>query len=246
MKKETARIIRFIKKTLKEQGFNQTIIAVSGGVDSAVSLMLLTQAIGPKNILVIKLPYAKQNMDLADKIIKQAKIPTKNIININIAPMVKQIASTTNRLRLGNIMVRVRMILLYDLAKKHQTMVCGTENRSEYLLGYFTRYGDEAADFAPIRHLYKTQVYQLAEYLGIPRAIIDQSPTAGLWPGQTDEAEFGFTYQEADQVLKLYCDDQLSLEQIKNRGFNQAGKIIQRVKNNQFKHQTPYGLTDGL
>ncbi|MBI2190192.1 MAG: NAD(+) synthase, partial [Candidatus Levybacteria bacterium] len=131
---------------------------------------------------------------------------------LSIKSIVDKLAKTLgvqplkDSIRLGNIMARVRMILLYDLAKKHQALVCGTENRSEYHLGYFTRFGDEASDFEPIRHLYKTQVYQLASYLGVPKTVIDKKPTAGLWAEQTDEGEFGFSYKEADPVLYLYFD----------------------------------------
>lgn len=147
-----------------------------------------------------------------------------------------------NRLRLGNIMARTRMIILFDQAKKINALVCGTENKSEHLLGYFTRFGDGASDIEPIQHLYKTQIYQLAKYLKVPQEIINQSPTAGLWQGQTDEGQFGFTYQEADQVLSLYFDQKKSLDMIIKSGFPNAKKIINMVKNNQFKHQTPYKI----
>lgn len=148
--------------------------------------------------------------------------------------------SDLDKVRLGNVMARVRMMVLYDLAKKLNAIVCGTENKSEYYLGYFTRFGDAASDFEPIAHLYKTQVYQLAKYLGVPKEFIDKTPTAGLWPGQTDEGEFGFTYKEADAVLQLYFDKKLNLAEIKKRGFKNAEKIIARVLKNEYKHQTPY------
>ena len=134
------------------------------------------------------------------------------------------------------------MIVLFDLAKKVNGLVCGTENKSENLLGYFTRFGDQASDIEPIAHLYKTQVYELAKYLKVPEAIIKQSPTAGLWQGQTDEGEFGFTYEEADQVLHLYFDQHQSVEKIEQRGLKNAKAIIERVKQNGFKHQVPYHL----
>jgi len=146
------------------------------------------------------------------------------------------------KIRLGNIMARVRMVVLFDLAKKYGAMVCGTENKSERLLGYFTRFGDAASDIEPISHLYKTQVLQLAKYLEVPKEIINQSPTAGLWNGQTDEDEFGFTYQEADQVLNLYVDQKKSLNEIKKLGFKNVEKTIKRTFNNQFKQKTPYHL----
>ena len=149
-----------------------------------------------------------------------------------------------NKIRIGNISARVRMILLYDLAKKHNALVCGTENKTEHLLGYFTRFGDEASDFEPIQHLYKTQIFQLASFLGIPKSIIDKTPTAGLWPGQTDEKEFGFTYKEADQVLFHYYDKKIKIEKIVGMGFKNAEKIIDFSLKNAYKHSAPY-ILDG-
>lgn len=144
--------------------------------------------------------------------------------------------------RLGNIMARTRMVILYDLAKKQNALVCGTENKSEHLLGYFTRFGDEASDLEPIRHLYKTQVLKLAKNLKIPEEIIKARPTAGLWTDQTDEGEFGFSYAEADQVLYLYFEKKISLTKILHLGFKNAKKIIYFAKKNSFKQQTPYTL----
>ena len=147
---------------------------------------------------------------------------------------------TQGEIRLGNIMARIRMIILYDLAKKHNALVCGTENKSEFLLGYFTRFGDEASDFEPIQHLYKTQVYKLADFLGVPKNIIEKVPTAGLWRSQTDEKEFGFSYKEADQVLFYYYDKKIKIEEIKSMGFKNAEKIIAFSLRNNYKHHTPY------
>lgn len=150
--------------------------------------------------------------------------------------------ASLRRLRAGNIMARVRMIILFDLAKKHNALVCGTENKTEYLLGYFTRFGDEASDIEPIKHLYKTQVYQLAKHLGVPDQIINRRPTAGLWSSQTDEGEFGFSYEEADNVLYLYSDKKISTEKIIKMGYLHAKKILAFVKKNEFKRKTPYCL----
>jgi len=248
--KETSRIIKFIRLTLQNQGFKKVVIAVSGGVDSATCLLLLAKAIKPKNITVLKLPYANQDMSLADMVIKAVDIPKINIFEVNIKPAVETIIRLNqgkklekSKIRLGNIMVRLRMVFLFDLAKKNHALVCGTENKTEHLLGYFTRFGDEASDFEPIRHLYKTEVLKLAFYLDVPEKIISQAPTAGLWPGQTDEGEFGFSYKEADQVLKLYLEKKLKLKEIEKKGFTKTGKIISRVKQNLFKHQTPYSLS---
>lgn len=250
--KEEKKIVQFIKKTLKDQGFKKGILALSGGVDSSTTLLLLTKALGAKNVLVTKLPYGKQNMTDAYQMIKLAQIPAKNVFEINIKPVVQKLTKTIHQftnspihqLRLGNIMARVRMILIYDLAKSHQVLVCGTENKSEYLLGYFTLYGDQASDFEPIRHLYKTQVIQLAKYLGVPKKIIKKPPTAGLWPDQTDEKELGFSYQEADPILYLKYDKKLDVGQIVKKGFEKklVQKVLKQVEKNAFKHQLPYHL----
>jgi len=281
---EKNRIISFIKTTLQKQGFENVIIAMSGGIDSTTSLYLLKDAIAPKNIFVAHLYYFDSHFKDIEGSLKDAKIPKKNIYNISIKPFVKpfqthlggvmasaplqpatseviRTSSEVNRVRrklhleggrmdsfevervrLGNIMARIRMIILYDLSKKHNALVCGTENKSEYFLGYFTRFGDQASDFEPIQHLYKTQVYALAKFLGVPKNIIKKTPTAGLWHGQTDEKEFGFTYEEADQVLYLYYDKKLKLEEIKKKGFTNAEKIIGFSLKNSYKHHAPYTL----
>ncbi len=141
-------------------------------------------------------------------------------------------------------MVRMRMILLYDLSKKYNALVLGTENKTEHLLGYFTRFGDEASDIEPLQNLYKTQVKQLASYLGVPEEIIKKPPTAGMWQGQTDEGEFGFTYEEADQILSLWHDKKADREVIIKAGFSPdtVDKVIKRVTDNSFKHNLPYTL----
>ncbi len=243
MKKEVDKIIQFIKGVLKKQKFTNVVVAASGGIDSTCALYLLAKAIPKDHIFVFHLPYIHSEFAMLKKISISLGIPVKNIIETSIKSIVDQVIHTRSdldRVRLGNIMARVRMIILYDLAKKHQALVCGTENKSEYYLGYFTRFGDAAADFEPIAHLYKTQIYQLAKYLGVPKEIIGKTPSAGLWQGQTDEGEFGFTYQEADIVLHLYFEKKISLEEIKKQGYKNAEKIINRALSNQYKHQAPY------
>ena len=147
-----------------------------------------------------------------------------------------------SNLRKGNMMARIRMMLLYDFAKKHQGLVLGTENKTENILGYFTRFGDEASDIEPLLGLYKTQVRQLASFLDVPERIIIKSPSAGFWKGQTDEKEYGFTYEEADKVLHLHVDQHKSKEEIIRKGFDKetVEKVVQRLKDNEFKHKLPY------
>lgn len=250
-KNETEKIVRFLRQTLKRQGFDHVVIGASGGIDSTTSLYLLKETMPAKNIFPVHLHYFESSPTKLNEILNSIRIPLKNRLFISIKTVVDAIAnkqhitnyeSQENKIRLGNIMARIRMIFLYDLAKKNHALVCGTENRSEHYLAYFTRFGDEASDFEPILRLYKTQVYQLAKYLGVLRPIIKKTPTAGLWEEQTDEGEFGFTYQEADQVLCLYFDEKLSINEIKKRGLKNAEKIIAWVKQNAYKHHTPYTL----
>ncbi len=247
---ETKKITSFIKTVLREQRFKNIVIGLSGGIDSAVSLSLLKEVVSPDNIFVTHLYYFKSQINILKSLLRKTNIPQKNIYNISIKKSVDELKKTMKltkhskdyRIRFGNIMARIRMIALYDLAKKHNALVCGTENKSEFYLGYFTRFGDEASDFEPIRHLYKTQIYQLAKYLSIPRNIIDQEPTAGLWTGQTDEKEFGFSYKEADIVLYLYFERKNSLSTIISKGFSNAKRIIDWACKNSFKHHLPYTI----
>lgn len=247
-KKETEKIIKFIKKTLHEHGFQKVVIAASGGVDSTTALYLLRKALEPKNIIVVNLPYFSVSSDVP-KIAAKLAIPKVNVNTISIKKMVDTFIGqfkTRDQIRVGNIMARVRMIVLYDIAKKYNALVCGTENKSEYYLAYFTRFGDEASDFELIRHLYKTQVYELAKYLGVSKEVIEQKPTAGLWQGQTDEDEFGFSYKEADQVLYYYFERKLSLPAIEKKGFMNTRKIINWAKQNSYKHHVPYTIEDKI
>ena len=245
--KTTTKLTEFIQSEVKKAGFKKVIIGLSGGIDSAVSLVLAVKALAKENVFVVILPYGKENKkDLEDALlmIKHLKIPFQNLIQINIQSMVDSFlitAKDADQIRKGNIIARVRMILLYDLAKKHQALVCGTENKSEHVLGYYTRFGDEASDLEPIRGYYKTQIRQLAEFLNIPEKIIYKPPSAGLWQGQTDEKELGFSYQEADPILALYFDKKYSWDKIIQAGFEK--KLLEKIKawieKNEFKKRVP-------
>lgn len=237
-------IIRFIRSTLRKTGLKKVIIALSGGIDSSTVLFLLARALHPSNIYPVHLPYKKTHKHIA-ALVKKTFIPKKNFLNIPINKsvdtlMTQQSVSKTDIFRKGNIMARVRMIALFDLAKKYKALVAGTENKSEYFLGYFTRFGDEASDFEPIRHLYKTEVFELARHLDIPEVVIDQAPTAELWENQTDEKELGFSYEEADKVFYLYFEKKLPFKKIEKAGLKNAQKIISRALGNEYKHKTPY------
>lgn len=244
---EIEKIISFLQSVFTKANKTKAVIAVSGGIDSAVSLSLLVKAIGAENIYPVFLPYKNQDMADAKTIVSWNNIPEGNISEIQISPVVDQLAeslaiSEEDQVRLGNVMARTRMIAVFDLAKKLEALVCGTENKSEKYLGYFTRFGDGASDIEPITNLYKTQVRAVAEELGLPQVFLDKAPSAGLWSGQTDEVELGFSYQEADLVMEQYLDQELAEDQIQGVDNEKIQKIINRIKSTSFKHEVPYYL----
>jgi NAD+ synthase len=250
-KKETKRIEGFLQKTFTQQNISNALVGLSGGIDSATSFYLLRRILKPEQIFVLHLYYAEPQTTQIENMLKLAKIPKTNSKILSIKESVDTIAKTLNiqpgeetKVRLGNIAARVRMIMLFDYAKAHNALVTGTENKSENLLGYFTRFGDQASDIEPIEHLYKTQIFQLAQHLGVPDEVIKQKPTAGLWQGQTDEGQFGFTYEEADQVLYLALEKHITTEELIKQGFLHAKKILQWREQNLFKQNTPYTIND--
>lgn len=242
---EVLRITAFIKETFAKQKIKHAVIGVSGGVDSATSLSLLSRSIPKENIVVLHLPYFETDDD-AEELLESLEMPEDQLITFPVEEMTDEIIDQLeipeeDLVRRGNVMARVRMIVLYDFAKANNALVVGTENRSEHLLGYFTRFGDEASDIEPILHLYKTQVYELAKHLNLPHPILEKLPSANLWENQTDESQFGFTYLEADPVLYLYFDKGLPVPEIEKR-YKNAKKITDLAKRNSYKHHVPYSM----
>jgi len=258
----TAEQIRtFLKRTVKEAGFSRVAVAVSGGIDSATALASATAALGPDAIFALSLPFQDWHAESGQRtgrLLRQLQIPASHSREIDIAPMVQAFSRSVNiqhstagagsegadldNVRLGNIMARVRMIALFDYAKELSALVLGTENKSEHYLGYYTRFGDEASDIEPLRNLYKTEVYQLAEHLGVAKEIRDAVPTAGLWPGQSDEGQFGFTYETADEILYGLYEAKRSPQELVGRGMDKnAIDLVQAwVAQVAFKHEVPW------
>ena len=243
--KEVDKIIDFIRQTYTTAKKQQAVIAVSGGIDSALSLTLTVKALGAEHVFPLFLPYGKQLTHDSEILAAWNEIPTDNCQTINIRSMVDEIAKSlavTDELSLGNIMARVRMIVVYEQARQRGALVVGTENKSEKYLGYFTRFGDEASDLEPLQHLYKTQVRLVVQHLGLPKLFLDKAPTAGLWQGQTDEDELGFSYEVTDRVLVELIDKKVAAADIRIEGVESTRirQVIERVASQRFKLEVPY------
>lgn len=237
-------LVGFIREEMGRAGFQKVVLGLSGGVDSAVVAYLATEAIGKENILAVFLPYktslTESRLD-AELVIQRLDIRFEML---EISPMVDAYLEHTpdaDRVRKGNLMARQRMIVLYDLSARENALVIGTSNKTEILLGYGTMFGDTACAINPIGDLYKSQVWQLAEALGVPRSIIEKKPTADLWPGQTDEAELGFEYRTVDQLLFQMIDKGIEKPALVKMGFDEAfiSRVQQLIDRNQFKRRPP-------
>lgn len=200
------KIEQMIRYAYWNTGCKGIVIGISGGIDSAVAAAFCCRAVGPANVLGLSLPSSVSNpgdINDAKELCDQLKMAHQVV---SIDPMLAGFRSipgfTETPYLMGNLMARIRMVTLYYHANRDNRIVCGTSNRSEYMLGYCTKHGDNAADLQPLLHLYKTDVYVVARELGIPEPIIKKVPSAGLWGGQSDEKEIGLTYPEIDAALK--------------------------------------------
>jgi NAD+ synthase len=237
-------LVRFLKDETLNAGFNKAVIGISGGVDSSVAAFLAVEALGKANVLGVILPYktsSSESVKDAESVARKLDIKSETV---DISGMVDSYAAQrkiTDKVRLGNVMARTRMIVLYDISARERALVIGTSNKTELLIGYGTQFGDMACAINPLGDLYKTQIWQLAENLGVPKNIIEKKPTADLWPGQTDEDEIGLTYAELDSLLYLMIDDRMAQDDLVKQGFKKetVTKIAELVRKNQFKRRPP-------
>lgn len=234
----------FIYTEITRTGLTRAVINLSGGIDSALSCILAARALGPKNVLAIRLPYKSSSSDSMEH--AQQLIDTLGVqsITVPISPMVDPLLERfpeMDSIRKGNVMARIRMIVLYDQSVAFRGLAVGTGNKTEILLGYTTLYGDSACAINPIGDLYKTQVRQLSAVVGVPDVIISKPPTADLWVGQTDEGELGFTYAEVDKLLYLLVDQRYTPADCVAAGFDEAfvNAVVDRIRRNQFKRILP-------
>ena len=234
----------FIREELAKAGFDKIVLGLSGGLDSTLACYLAVEALGPDNVLAVRMPYrtsSQGSLDHARLVIDALGVQNMTIpITAMVEPLFEQIPDMDGRRR-GNVMARERMIILFDRSEAFKGLVLGTGNKTEYLLGYTTLYGDSACALNPLGDLYKTQVRQLSRAMGVPEEIIAKPPSADLWVGQTDEGELGFTYAEVDRLLCMLVDEGFSPEACVESGFTEdfVRKVIRKVRNSQFKRVLP-------
>jgi NAD+ synthase len=237
-------LVSFIKEEVQSNKFNRTVIGLSGGIDSAVVAYLSVEALGRENVIGILMPYKLSSPDsLNDAILVAKKLGLKHetFEITNIADQYLKKINAIDKVRIGNFLSRIRMTILFDKAREYDAIVMGTSNKSEIMLGYTTWYGDMAAGLYPIGDLYKTQIFELAKFIGVPKRIIDKPPSADLWPGQKDEDELGAVYHELDSVLYLYIDERKTMEEIEGLGYSKelVENVVRRVNSTQFKRTFP-------
>lgn len=243
----SGKITRFIRSYVKQSGTKGAVIGLSGGLDSTVTAYLSVQALGWENVLGIIMP--EKSLTPADDVLDATETATRLHIEYSVIEISDILNSffvaipefvESDLLSAGNLKARIRMSTLYYYANMMRRIVIGTGNRTELLLGYFTKYGDGGVDIEPLGDLFKTEVRKLAQYLNVPQHIIDKPPSAGLWAGQTDEADLGLTYEQIDNMLCALLDEKKPVEYVINRfGIEQAviDRLLERIRRNIHKRQ---------
>ncbi|MEI8133767.1 MAG: NAD+ synthase [bacterium] len=242
---QTRAVLRiFLRDEMRRMGFQKAVLGLSGGIDSALSAYLAADALGAENVHCVMMPYKTSSADsLSDA---QTVIHALGVSSeiVEITPMADAYFGMNlemTKLQMGNVMARLRMIVLYDRSQSRNALVIGTSNKTESLLGYTTLFGDNASAINPIGDLYKTQVRQLSAALGVPDSILQKPPSADLWSGQTDEAEMGLTYDEVDSLLFHMVDKRESDAELLEAGFKEVFilKVRRMITRSQFKRMPP-------
>ncbi|MDY3204214.1 MAG: NAD+ synthase [Arcobacter sp.] len=235
-------LIFFLKDEVAKTGLNKVTVGLSGGLDSAVVAILCKEAFGD-NLNCVLMPSQFSSKSSTEHAIEVCEKFNIKYEIISIEPMVSAFIKNMDedRLRIGNFSARMRMSVLYDVSSREKSLVVGTSNRSEILLGYGTIFGDIACAINPIGEIYKSDEFEFAKYLGVPESILGKAPSADLWEGQSDEEELGHTYKEMDDLLKAMIDENKSKDELLKLGFEETfiDKISYRVKANAFKGKLP-------
>ncbi len=229
------KIVQWIRKKVKQANAKGIVFGLSGGLDSAVVAALVKKAVGKNHrALILPCQSAKPAVADAKSVIKKFKLKSKTVDLTQHFDSFKKALPRGNKVALANIKPRLRMIVLYYYANNLNYLVAGTGNKSELLVGYFTKYGDGGTDILPIGDLLKSQVRKLAKALDVPRQIIEKSPSADLWPKQTDEGEMGIMYDELDLILSA-----LSKEKKVKVSKTKLDKVKRMMHNSEHKRRTP-------
>ena len=240
-------IVGFIRAQMEQTGFERIVLGLSGGVDSATVAFLCARAVGPDNLLAVRMPYWTSSDASETDALRVVEALGCRTERVEITPMVEPMLALIDadgaaaNVRRGNVMARQRMIVLYDRSAAFDALVSGTSNKTEALLGYGTLHGDMAAAFAPIGDLYKTQLRGVARHLGVPEEVVTKPPSADLWPGQTDEGELGRSYDLLDRTLFALVDRRWTIDRCVSAGLDRdlVEWVARRVAQMEFKRQLP-------
>ncbi len=233
----------FLDNEVRKTGIQKVLVGLSGGLDSAV-VAVLAHRVFKDDLLCVKMPshYSSQSsLDDADELCSDFNLKSETASIEAMLSAYEELNPNMDNLRKGNFSSRMRMSTLFDISARENALVLGTSNKSELMLGYGTLYGDLSSAVNPIGDLYKSEVFELAEYLGVTKSIIKKPPSADLWDGQSDEADLGYTYAQLDAAMKLYVEDRLTREEIIASGCDEKmlDMIIERIFRNHFKRKMP-------
>lgn len=234
----------FLKSEVERAGLHRVVLGLSGGVDSALAAYLAVRALGPSGVIAVLMPFrtsTASSVSDAEAVVGALGIVAERFEISELVDAFAKKAGDIGPRRLGNVMARVRMLVLYDRSVEHDALVLGTSNKTEILLGYGTIHGDLASALNPLGDLYKTQVRQLSQALGVPRSILVKPPSADLWPEQTDESDLGVTYDEVDRILSLLVDARVAPATIVKKGFRSETvlRVRRMIVRSQFKRRLP-------
>ncbi len=236
VRKDIEQITAFLKEHI---GAKTPVIGISGGIDSALTLMLLKEAFPDRKIRAFFMPDSNTPQSDYEDVKALEKASGVDIETIGIESAVnafKVLLGITSKEALGNIKSRIRMIILYYQSNVSNGMVVGTTNRSEYVVGYYTKYGDGGCDIEPIIHLLKREVREMASALDVPKSIITKSPSAGLWESQTDESELGMSYENLDDIIVEMFDKG------QKRGDSRYNRVKELYSYSEHKRRMPVSM----